>query len=377
MRGRGWALYFLAGLVTVACLADFLARDRPLLVIDGADWSIPRDDGTRWAYGGATDSERWELWPPVPHDAGRVELGARGYQPPGALGPNGKRHWLGTDGLGRDTAAGLITGTRTAVLIGLGSLLVTLLLGLPLGALAGYFGDDRLRVPIRQLIAGAIGGTLALLYFTASLKHLAMGTVPRIATLLLTIAVAVTACWLLLGLFGRRQWLDRFVSLPVDRVVLFLLEALTSVPKLILLIGLVSLSARSTFWSLTLIIGLLGWTPVARFLRGELLRIRELPYIAAARVSGIAELRILWRHALPNALAPVGVVAAFIVGGSILTEAMLSFLGLGLGVEAVSWGSLLEQSRKQPTAWWLAVFPGLLLTTTVLACNSLRRSVGG
>nr|WP_256534214.1 ABC transporter permease [Lewinella sp. JB7] len=162
------------------------------------------------------------------------------------------------------------------------------------------------------------------------------------------------------------------VALPIDRVVQFLLEITVSIPGLVLLIVALSIVRRPSIWTVVLIIGLLGWTSIARFLRAELIRIRSMPYIAAARVSGVGELRLLLRHALPNAVAPVFVVAAFMVGSSILAEAVLSFLGIGVPAQQVTWGSMLQQARVRPDSWWLAVFPGLLLTLTVLACNSLR-----
>ena len=151
------------------------------------------------------------------------------------------------------------------------------------------------------------------------------------------------------------------------------MELSVSIPGLVVLIAVLTFVAHSSIGMTVLIIGILGWTQVARFLRAELIRIRDMRYIAAARVSGIGELRLLVRHALPNALRPVLVVAAFMVGSSILAEAMLSFLGVGVSATQVTWGSMLQQSRMWPYPWWLAVFPGVLLTLTVLACNSLRR----
>ena len=109
------------------------------------------------------------------------------------------------------------------------------------------------------------------------------------------------------------------------------------------------------------------WPTVARFVRAELLRIRSLPYIEAARGSGIGKWRLLFVHALPNAAGPVLVTAGFLVVAAILLEAFLSFLGIGIPNDVATWGAILRRSRAAPAAWWLAVFPGLLLTFTVLA----------
>jgi peptide/nickel transport system permease protein len=139
----------------------------------------------------------------------------------------------------------------------------------------------------------------------------------------------------------------------------------------VLLIALLAIIKQSSIALVAIIIGVLAWPTVARYLRGELLRIRSLPYIEAARVSGVNRWRILFHHALPNAVGPLLVVACFGFGAAVLSEAALSFLGLGIPADQVTWGSLLRASRSQPSAWWLAVFPGLLLTGTVLAGNLL------
>jgi peptide/nickel transport system permease protein len=187
-------------------------------------------------------------------------------------------------------------------------------------------------------------------------------------------ALLVVLLTLLIG--GALTLLPAFrtkVSVPLDRLVVGLLEIVGSVPGLVFLLALLTYLERPGLPTVVLVIGLLGWTSIARFVRAELMRIRELPYISAARVGGVGELRLLIVHALPNALGPVAVTAAFVVGGSILLESMLSFLGIGVPAGQVSWGSMLQESRTYPSAWWLAVFPGVLLSLTVLACNSLRR----
>ena len=365
MRRYGWAPVFLALLLITGLLARCLANDRPIVASYGGTLYWP-------AWGNAPvppAAPDWAVWPPVPYRASATDLSEPAYQPPLA-----GAHVLGTDGLGRDTLAGLINGSRVSVLVGLGSLFVSLLVGLPLGAVAGFFGNGGLRASRAGLVALLVGLPLGFAYAGASLLPLVGFGFRFLLMFLLVSVVAVSAVWLLL-LPLRRRWpaLSRSVGVPVDGGVLLVLEMAASIPGLVLLIALLAFVDHPPLSLLILVIGLLSWTPVARFLRAELLRVRELPYIAAARMSGVGEFRLLVRHALPNALGPVGVVAAFMVGTSILAEAMLSFLGIGVPVGEVTWGSMLQQSRLEPQAWWLAVFPGLLLTFTVLACNSLRR----
>ena len=375
-----WAGWWLIGMLTVAAFADFLANDRPLVASVGGEVRFPvlheygRALGLHEGYSPAVrnwyrvDTD-WVLWPPVPYAAGRPDVRNANYRSPFAEQETGNRarHYLGTDKLGRDVLAGLIRGTRVAVFVGCGAVLLSFLIGVPLGGVAGFFGNRQLRVPRYRLWGAVVGGTAGLLYGSyCILPYVAAGVGG--AAVLLTLVTAVGAL-LLTGLLYFIRPLRRCSAVPADALVLQGIELFVNVPGLVLLIALVAIINRPSLSVVVLVIGVLRWPVVARYLRAELLRIRSLPYIDAARVSGIPPWRVLFRHALPNALGPLFVVASFSLGGAILLEAFLSFLGIGIPADQVTWGSLLRQSRQQPAAWWLAVFPGLMLTLTVMATN--------
>jgi peptide/nickel transport system permease protein len=115
-----------------------------------------------------------------------------------------------------------------------------------------------------------------------------------------------------------------------------------------------------------------GWMGVARMIRGEILGIRERPYIESASALGLTSWRILFRHALPNALGPAIVATTLGVGNAILLESGLSFLGLGIQPPAPSWGNMIAGGRDLiVTAPWVAIAPGIALALTVLACTLL------
>ena len=128
-------------------------------------------------------------------------------------------------------------------------------------------------------------------------------------------------------------------------------------------------------WVMTLVIGLVRWTDVARLLRGEILRVKALDYIQAARAQGASDLRIILRHILPNASNPVLVSATFALASGILLEGALSFLGFGIPDDMASWGGLLNAVRGNVQAWWLAVFPGAAVFSTVTAFNVLGEGI--
>jgi peptide/nickel transport system permease protein len=125
-----------------------------------------------------------------------------------------------------------------------------------------------------------------------------------------------------------------------------------------------------SIWTIMIALGLTTWTSEARYVRGEFLRIREMEFAHAARASGARDSRIIFRHLLPNALAPVLVSASFGVAYAILTESALSFLGLGVPLPTATWGSILASGRQfVESAWWLALFPGVAIFLTVAAFN--------
>ena len=121
-----------------------------------------------------------------------------------------------------------------------------------------------------------------------------------------------------------------------------------------------------------LVLGVTGWMSVARIVRGEVLSLREREFIQAARVLGMSDVRIILRHIIPNTLAPVIVYTTLGIGNTILVEASLSFLGLGVQPPTPSWGNMISDGRDAlVTAWWIATFPGLAIVLTVTAFNLL------
>jgi peptide/nickel transport system permease protein len=124
--------------------------------------------------------------------------------------------------------------------------------------------------------------------------------------------------------------------------------------------------------NLIIVLALTSWMSYMRVVRGELLTLRETPFVEAARTIGVGDARLLVRHVLPNVLTPIIVIATFEVARMIISESALSFLGLGVGTQTPSWGGMLADGRTYlGTAWWVATFPGIAIMITVLAINLL------
>jgi len=215
------------------------------------------------------------------------------------LQPPSAAHWLGTDEFGRDVLARMLYGGRVSMSVGLVAVAIATVIGILLGALAGYFGG----------------------------------------------------------------WVDQVIMRTVDVVL--------CIPTLFLILMLIVFLGPNLF-NIMVIIGATSWTDLARLVRAEFLTLKHRDYVLAARALGVPDARIIFRHILPNALAPVFVSATFGVAGAILLESGLSFLGLGVQPPYPSWGNILTAGKDYITqAWWLTLAPGLSIFLTVLGYNLL------
>ena len=180
------------------------------------------------------------------------------------------------------------------------------------------------------------------------------------------IAVLIgTLIGLLSGYYGG--WLDSLLMRFVDIMLCF--------PTIFLILAVIAILEPS-IWYIMIIIGLTGWMGLARLVRAETLSIRERDYILAARAIGASDLRIMARHILPNVMAPILVSATLGVGGAILIESALSFLGIGVQPPTPSWGNILTAGKEYiEFAWWLSLFPGFAILLTVLAYNLLGEGI--
>lgn len=182
---------------------------------------------------------------------------------------------------------------------------------------------------------------------------------------LLAVAMSMTigtAYGLIAGYAGGR----------VDRVMMRVLDAFLSIPRVLLVIAVLSLWHPVPLPGMIVLLGTTGWFGVSRLVRAETRVVKRMDYVEAARALGTSTPRILWRHVLPNVIAPVIVTATLSVGNVIALEAGLSYLGAGVREPDASWGTIfLEGVSLSTSTWWLLFFPGLAIVATVLAFNVL------
>jgi peptide/nickel transport system permease protein len=264
------------------------------------------------------------------------------------------QHWLGTDPQGRDVLSILVYGARTAVLLTLPAALLAALVGGLAGAAAGFWGNTA-RVPWFYCLVGA-GGMWWALQFPIPMLGPGLVLIGGILALLANLQNRPLPTW----------------PLPVNALVMGTATALDTIPRLIVVVAVVAGIGLSAPGLLAVLV-LTTWPQMARLVRAQMLRVRQLPFVEAARAAGLSEGQVWFRHALPHALHPLRTALPLSIAGLLGLESTLSFLGIGLPPEVASWGRLLATVRDEPGAWWMLLFPSLLLTLSILSLNTLSR----
>ena len=230
-----------------------------------------------------------------------------------AFGPSGfkeskhiahQRFWLGTDKYGRDLLSRTLLGARISFFVGFVSVFISLLVGIPMGLIAGYYGGK------------------------------------------------------------------------VDKVIMWVINVVWSIPSLLMVIA-ITLALGKGFWQVFVAVGLTMWVEVARVIRGQVLSIKEREFVQAAHVIGFSDLRIMFRHILPNAFAPLIVISAANFAAAILIESGLSFLGVGAQPPVPSWGGMIKDHYGYLIVdkAYLALVPGIAIMTLVLAFMMLGNAL--
>ena len=385
-----WSLRILIVIFFIGFFSDFIANEKPLYCqIEGktyfpilkqysvdlglSTWST-KFYQTPWSE---HDYEKL-IMPPIPYSHSTIDRKNSLFKSPfdNQDVPSTRYwHWLGTDKLGKDVAAGMVRGTRIAMLVGIVSMLIASIIGIFFGVLGGFFGDDRLKVSRVRVLLNLFGFFFAYFYgilvrsYTLSMAGENGTLAMELFKSLFIVFVIILFFNFLAHIAEKNNFFSKQITFPVDIIVMRLIEIMNSIPALFLLLAAMTILEKPSIISVMVIIGLIRWTGIARFVRAELLRIRSLEYIEAAEAMGFKDWRIILRHGLPNAIAPVLITIAFGIASAILLEAILSFLGIGLALEEVTWGELLSHARRSTRAWWLALFPGLAIFITVTVLN--------
>ena len=271
---------------------------------------------------------------------------------------------MGTDDLGRDVFARMLQGAWVSLTVGFVAVGISVLIGIFMGGIAGYFGQYNIRVE-HILLTGLFGAGVALVV----LDFIPAGVI------LLLLGLAQIYCLRHTKKSFRHKplpvWasLMRINTISLDTLIMRIVDIMLCFPSFFLILTVVALLPASIY-NIMVVIGLTSWMGTTRFVRAEFLSLRELDFVAAAKALGVGNFRIIFRHIMPNAIAPVLVSATIGIASAILTEAGLSFLGFGVPPPHATWGNILSAGKNFIfDAPWLTFIPGIAILIVVLSFN--------
>jgi peptide/nickel transport system permease protein len=194
------------------------------------------------------------------------------------------------------------------------------------------------------------------------------------ARLSLTIGILATIVSLTVGVaYGA---IAGYMGGWIDAIMMRVLDAFLSIPRLLLLLGVLVAWPHLSIWALIFFLGLTGWFGLSRIVRGQVLALKHAEFVTAAQALGASRRRILAKHLLPNLVSPIVVAATLGIAHVIVLEAGLSFLGIGVPQPLASWGNIIQDGADRvATLWWMSLFPGLFMVLTVMTLNILGEAL--
>jgi peptide/nickel transport system permease protein len=271
---------------------------------------------------------------------------------------------FGTDDLGRDVFARMLQGAWVSLTVGFVAVGIAVIIGIFMGGIAGYYGQRHIRVGQLIIVAFFFSGALSLiagLVFVSGVIFICAAA-GILVSFYVKHSVKETP-----GAPWKRIWHKN--TLSIDTVIMRFVDIMLCFPSFFLILTVVALLPASIY-NIMIVIGLTSWMGATRFVRAEFLSLRELDFVAAARALGLSNFRIIFRHMMPNAVAPVLVSATIGIASAILTEAGLSFLGFGVPPPHATWGNILSDGKNFIfDAPWLTFVPGIGILIVVLSFN--------
>jgi len=271
---------------------------------------------------------------------------------------------MGTDDLGRDVFARMLQGAWVSLTVGFVAVGISVLIGIFMGGIAGYFGQHHIRVDHVLVTFLLISGTA-----------LVLANFIRFGAALLCLIPAYIFYFFSTRNRSKEKTLPLWAkvfrknAVSMDTLIMRIVDIMLCFPSFFLILTVVALLPASIY-NIMIVIGLTSWMGTTRFVRAEFLSLREQDFVAAVKTLGAGNFRIIFRHMMPNAIAPVLVSATIGIATAILTEAGLSFLGFGVPPPHATWGNILSDGKNFIfDAPWLTFIPGIAILIVVLSFN--------
>lgn len=360
---------FIFVFVLTGLLHKFIANEKPLICRQGEKLVFPVLEKS---YSPGDDCQVI-LYAAVRYSHYSINMNNTGAVSPFAkqqLSPGQQRHYLGTDIHGRDVLAGIIFGASIAFKVGLASMILALVLGLLIGLFPSFYGDKSFRMRISGLLSAIILVAMSVYILVFHELFLIVFSLEK--------ALALAVFILIIASISRNiPVLRRKTVIPLDSPASIFTGIFQSLPSAFLVLVLISLFAKASVFNIIIVIALLRWPVIARYVRAEVMRVKQERFVEASKLAGLNDRIIIFRHIFPYTLTPVMVALAYGFAGTVLLESTLSFLGIGIPADHMSWGVLLGEARQNFSAWWLAVFPGLAIFIVILMFNTLGEKYKG
>ena len=276
--------------------------------------------------------------------------------------------FLGTNDFGQNILFLVISGAKYSLGISFFSALFAGIIGIIIGGVAGYFGDNSIKVKRYHVISFLV---VVLIFWFYTNLGLTMSTLRQSLTaFFLAITLSLVVWKSLCVSLKKINIFNRSIYLPIDIFNTKFTEIVFAIPSYFIILVFSSFLGNS-MWAIILVLALTSWPQSALLMRAELLRIREMNYINALKLSGISHIKILIKHAIPNAISPLLVNFVFFVSGLLIVESTLSYIGIGLSADITTWGKIISSFKHNTANWWVAFFPGIIIFLTILSIHKI------
>jgi peptide/nickel transport system permease protein len=400
-----WPIRIFSAFVMLAFLSPFIANDKPLICKYKGEWLFPAfsfQNKKTINYNNEVEivnynmGKEWKLletsfvlFPPCAYSPNTIDADNAPLKSPFDKQyltinnsvvslPIAYRHWFGTTQNGNDVLSAIIHGTKISLSVGIFGMLLASIIGISLGAIAGYYQNNTFKIGYFQF--GFLVLSLVFAWFYSIkirqdelVNSFNNGGIGVLTQLILSATIFLTISYVFSWIGKKIDYLinkNSQIFFPFDLVISKLIEILNSIPVLLLIISVAAI-AKPSYLFLILILGFLSWTNIARIVRAEFIKAKHLDYVMACKAIGISNTRIIIKHILPNILPIVFVQIMFGMAGAVLIESALSFIGVGVPLNVVSWGSLLNEGQNSFSSWWLIIFPGVCVFTLILIYNKI------